>query len=268
MLLPKGLADKQWLRLLLVGLFVLFLTPILVQSVTANYYYLQLLSGLSAENDWVDYAALDRAIVDDPAAVQYAVYGLLGVRPAVYAAIAPDTVSAVEVLSILSNLNERRQREELAIYYLIMRRVDMADHQGAIADLTMLRASGSLLGLGRVLFASGQTAYAADYLEAALFLRPTSYAILRDLADLYLAEQRYCDLLRVANIGVATYDSGLYYYFQGRAYEGLGDWDKVIKAYELSLDRRPGYAPYERLLSRSIERANRGYSPDSVLNCD
>jgi tetratricopeptide (TPR) repeat protein len=143
-------------------------------------------------------------------------------------------------------------------------------HQDTISlpILSSLGARGIILEVGALLNEQRQFARATLYLEAALVVEPTSYPIIRQLAILYFAEQDYCSLMQISGVGVEYYDSALFYYYLGRAYEGLEAWDMAVSAYEQALARFPNYEPYEQRLNRVNRFAANNESSNMMIICD
>lgn len=158
---------------------------------------------------------------------------------------------ATSLLESLASWQSTRGRQPLAEIFLILEDVNYHADRDAVSRLVSFRAVGYLLGVGGVLNEQNATSRAVLYLEAADKLNPADYPILRQLAMLYLAEEQYCNLVDVSARGVDLYDSSLFYYYLGRGYDGLNEWDEAVKAYEDALERFPGYEPYIGFLHQS-----------------
>lgn len=90
---------------------------------------------------------------------------------------------------------------------------------------------------------------------------------IEDLLKLYLEQERYCAAGALAERGIGLLpDSGTFYFYLGRSYEGLGAWEQASRAYLQAVDRFPNYEPYEGRLRHSEQqaRANPALDPTSI----
>jgi len=246
---------KKVTYMILLFLFVFTLLPRLVDSYRFNQAYLHLIDYLPANTVWIEHALFSPSNIHEP--TEFGEFFLQNNWPKSKTLSLPELHSPTSLFKTLSLINILRQREELGMFFAVTTFINNGEDLQAIDALSKMRASGVLLVTGRLLL-EDDTNRALDYLEVAFEFQPTNYPILRELVDAYLAEERYCDLLKTAQIGVEFYDSGLYYYFLGRAYEGLEVWELAAEAYQKALVRRPNYAPYERLLVRVIQLGKNG----------
>jgi tetratricopeptide (TPR) repeat protein len=251
------LIGKRSFSVLSLSLFSVFLLFRLAPAYKINHLYLFLLPQLVIVYSWEEYATLglneqskfdktEEQIVQSLAAFMHDTQN---------ETVLNITTQPPTSLLLLSDFNSwRRHREALSMYFQMLEFVRQEQDDLAISELMANQASGVLLGIGRSFNQIDELDRAAIYLEAALMLRPTSYPIIRELVGLYLAQKQYCSLLQIARVGADRYDSGLYYYYLGRAYEGLEDWELAAQAYQEALHRHQDYAPYQRLLDRTMRQ--------------
>ncbi len=242
-----------YLATLLLLTFSLF--PRFAQNYKLNRAYLRLVDYLPTDATWIEQALSSRS--DSHASNEVGQLFLQTIWPEPNTLTLSELHTSLNLFQTFSLINILRQREQLGTFFDALAYISFGKDLQAINSLTNMQASSVLLATGRLLTEAEDLNRATYYLEASFAIQPTSYPILRQLVDVYLAEERYCDLQRVAQIGVEVYDSGLYYYFLGRAYEGLKVWVLAAQAYEEALSRRPGYAPYERLLIRATQQGQK-----------
>lgn len=260
MTLTSGVA---YITLLL--LLALSLLPRFAHNYKLNRAYLRLVDYLPTDATWIEQAL--SSPLDRHAAMETGQLFLQNKWSESNTPSLSELQASPSLFKTLSLINTPRQREQLGAFFAALNSISDGEDLQAIDTLSKIRAAGVLLAAGRLLLEAEDLNRALDYLEAAFALQPTSYPILRQLVDAYLAEERFCDLQRVAQIGVEVYDSGLYYYFLGRAYEGLEVWGLAAQAYQEALSRRPGYAPYERLLTRVTQLSEKGSFADLDNQC-
>jgi tetratricopeptide (TPR) repeat protein len=91
---------------------------------------------------------------------------------------------------------------------------------------------------------------------------------IEDLLKLYLEQGRYCEAGALAERGIGLLpDSGTFYFYLGRSYEGLGAWQQASRAYLQAVDRFPNYEPYERRLRHSEQQARTNPALDPASIC-
>jgi len=177
-----------------------------------------------------------------------------------------DSLSAVLQAFVFWHLDH--ERAPLGQLFAIMSHVYHQNDTDAVQELLSMNAAGVLLDVGAVLSRQQQANRAALYLEAALTLQPTDYPVIRQLAILYLAEQRYCEMVEVSRRGVQYYpDTPLFYYYLGRAFEGLEAWQLAIDAYQQAVAKFPGYEPYEGRLLYAVQQAEKAPTVNPVDVC-
>lgn len=122
-------------------------------------------------------------------------------------------------------------QEYLADLFSIL--VDVRDYRDrdAVKKIKDYQAYGISLEVGRLLRERGELERAALYLEVASQVKLSDYAILRQIIFLYKSQGRYCDMLRMADIGVHEYGYEFYLY-RAQAYEGLQAWQLAIQDYQ------------------------------------
>lgn len=152
--------------------------------------------------------------------------------------------SLSNLVAILALWHNSHRREQLAESFWVVGKISSREDGLAVSKLVSMNASGILLAAGSALNDQDNSSRAVSYLEAAHILQPMDYPVLRQLSILYLSDENFCDLLRVATTGSEQYDSSLFYYYMGRAYEGLGLWSLAAEAYSNALARFPDYEPY------------------------
>lgn len=184
-----------------------------------------------------------------------------------------DPVSAAtstdDLLAEIGILHSVRHREELGVGFNALRHVAGVEDSLAQTELRTLGAYGLLIEVGAALQRAGESERAMRYTETALSLKPTDYPVIFQLSEQYLADNEFCGLWRVSQLGVRYYDSPAFYYFLGQAYEGLSVWESATEAYTQAIERFPNYEPYERRLRNVQAHANSGAIAQDILEvCD
>jgi tetratricopeptide (TPR) repeat protein len=249
--------------------------PAIFAQFRANLDHLVLIQLSSSSNAWTNAVTSEKLLVGNADLIDKII---VTVEPkqsmTVFSGQCVVKDDPIECASLSSMLNTMawwhfsRGRQELGELFIIFDSIHYHQDVMSLSALSSIGARGIMLDVGASLNELKQFQRSSLYLEAALEFQPTSYRIIRQLAILYLAEQDYCRLMRVSGAGVDYYDSALFYYYLGRAYEGLEAWDLAISAYEQALARFPNYEPYERRLNRVTQLAENNLSSNIMSVCN
>lgn len=261
--------------ILVVAVACFAIYPAIFAQFRANLDHLMLIQLSSSSNAWIDAITSEKLLVGDAALIDKIVVTAEPEQSmTAFSGRCIVKDNPIECASLSSTLHTMawwhfsRGRQELGELFIIFDSIHYHQDGISLSALSSIGAGGMMLEVGASLNELKQFERSSLYLEAALELQPTSYPIIRQLAILYLAERDYCSLMRVSGIGVDYYDSALFYYYLGRAYEGLEAWDLATSAYEQALARFPNYEPYERSLNRVNRLANGDESSDVTIICD
>ena len=240
-----------------------------------NIVHLQLLHTLSpGENSWADLVVTKIPLIDNTESIQNLLSSIGQNRDTTTFTKECNSKYVTECDDISESLYSlalwhfAKERKVLGNLFILMNHIYHQNDEIAVPELLSLGAEGILLSVGGILNDQNDLQRAALYLEANFTLHPMDYPIIYQLTILYLKQERYCDLISVSSMGVDLYDSSLFYYYLGRGYDGLAEWQVAAEAYEQALARFPGYQPYETFLQESKKQAQETPENGNLQRCD
>lgn len=222
----SGSSPKFCRKLLILGVSIsaiVSIAPGILESLRHNLGYVYLTHHLSIGMSWTNYVFSNRPTIQMNDIAQANRFFDL------------EEVYLDNPLILMTMLRHSRHQDFLAQVFTVFVDVQNGRDNEAIARLMTYRAYRLLVDFGQAFRAQGDLHRAALYIEAAAQIKPNDYAILRQMVFLYKSQKRYCDMLRMAEIGVRRYGHEFYVY-RAQAYEGLQAWQLALQDYQRAIE--------------------------------